>query len=534
MLPHYFSGNRRLALCGLVLMGLIQASLAIITAFKMRELFSTLSEGVHVIPFELVGIIAACSLGVIVVRIAERALAENTGNDYTMDLRLKLFSHLSRISQDRLDHQQQGAINIRFIGDLNAIKNWVSLGIPRLIAAGILFPALMYLLHWLHPVVFLFSLVVFCVAVVSLFLLQQMLLPFHRDVRNKRGNIASYMNERIRFAPQLRIGGQRNKTASVLRKKSQRLKTAAVKKSIVSNSFKAIPDIALAAITAGCFALAFHLQMSTADVAVILAILAIFSQPLKDVAGFWDRRNAFNVASRKCLQILNTPSVTKGQKLAPKNLQQPDIETTSLKLKALYFAKQKINFGEKILIQGKNGCGKSSYLKIVAGLTPPDKGTVKIGGVNVLTIPEKLRSQLIFYQGTEVAIFKSTFKQALLLQNRSAVSDEVLLETVENFGLSGTLSRLGGLNGKVQESGRNLSAGERKKVALCRAWLSDSKILVLDEIDDALDEASLSLVDKVMNKPDTSVLLISHRNLDHKRFDRVIRLGEPIITPFMA
>lgn len=525
MLPKYFSGNRRLALCGLVLLGLIQASLAIIMAFKMRELFSALSQTQQQVPFELIGLITACSLGVIVFRIIERALAEQTGNDYTMELRLQLFSHLSRMSQDKLDNQQQGAINLRFIGDLNAIKNWVSLGIPRLIAASLLLPALMYLLYWLHPVMFAFALAVCIVGVASMYAFKGFLLPYHRDLRNKRGNIASYMNERVRFAPQLRISGQRSKTIRVLKRKSERLKNAAVKKSVISNCFKAIPDISLAIITAACFALAFYLNMGPADAAVILSILAIFSQPLKDVAGFWDRRHAFNVASRKCLDILNARSISSGKKTIPQNLLKPGIETSRLVLQGLKYKAQNIAFGEKVLITGENGCGKSTYLRIIAGITQPDKGIVRVGGSNVLKIPENMRSDLLFYQGTEVAIFKGTLKQVLELQLRKSASEQQLLEVIEMFDLVSMFKRVGGLTGKIQEGGRNLSAGERKKIALCRAWLSDSRLLILDEIDDALDKASSSLIYKLINKPDTTVLLISHRELAQNAFNQVINLS---------
>jgi ABC-type transport system involved in cytochrome bd biosynthesis fused ATPase/permease subunit len=135
-----------------------------------------------------------------------------------------------------------------------------------------------------------------------------------------------------------------------------------------------------------------------------------------------------------------------------------------------------------------------------------------------------MRSQFIFYQGTEVPIFKGTLQQNLLFHCKSSGMDNKLLEAIEMFDLASVYSRLGGLNGKVQESGRNLSAGERKKVALCRAWLTNSRILLLDEIDDALDSSSMSLVNQILQKPNTTVLLISHRQVETGHFDRIIDL----------
>lgn len=526
MLPQFFAGNRKFALIGLVFFALIQASLAIVVVFNMRTLFSSLRNGTGAIPIELITLIAVCTLGIIGLRILERTLAEKTGHDYTMELRLQLFSHLTRVSQEKLDQQQQGALNLRFIGDLNAIKNWVSLGIPRLIAASILLPALLYLLYWLHPLMFAFASVWLLLGVSLLYVFRTTLFPYHRTVRNRRGNIASYMNERLRFAPQTRISGQRNQVLKSLKNKSLKLRSAAIKKSLVSGGYKAIPDICLTLISATCFGLAFYLNLSAAEAAIILAIISIFSQPLKDVAGFWDRRNAFNVASKKCVEILNIPSVTKGRKVVPEHLLRPDIEINRLIFKSLRFKQSKIECGDKVLITGSNGCGKSSYLKMLAGITKPRRGTIKIGGANVLKIPEHLRSQLIFYQGTEIPIFKGTLKQAMVIYCNTPISDETLIKTLELFDLMSVFKRLGGLTGRIEESGRNLSAGERKKIALCRAWLCSSRILMLDEIDDALDKSSVSLVYKLVAKPNTTVLLVSHRELDANQFNNTIDLTQ--------
>lgn len=525
MLPEYFNGNRKFALFGLVLLALIQASLAILIAFSMRELFSTLSQSKGVMPIGLIALISLSSLGIILLRLLERALAERTGQDYTLELRALLFSHLSRVSQDKLDNQQQGSLSLRFIGDLSAIKSWVSLGIPRLIAASILLPALLYLLYWLHPIMFGLSAITLASAFVLMHLVKHTLLPYHQSMRAKRGGIASFMNERLRFAPQLRIAGQRNKIVNVLRRKSSLLRSASVKKALVSGGFKAIPECSLVLITAICFGSAFYLQLGTAEAAVILAIISIFSQPLKDVAGFWDRRHAFVVASRKCQQILDTPSVSKGKKRVPRVLSEPTIENSKCVLRNLHFPATSIKFGQKVLITGKNGSGKSTYLKVLAGITPADRGRAKIGGANVLRIPERLRSNLLFFQGTEVPIFKGSLRNTLTFQCKKKPDDNAILKAIELFNLVGLFKRLGGLTGKVQESGKNLSAGERKRIGLCRAWLSDCKVLLLDEIDDALDKFSLSLIYQMLTKVEATVVIVSHRQLDETYFDTVINLS---------
>ncbi len=85
MLPKFFAGNRKFALLGLVIFAIIQASLTIVIAFNMRELFANLRDEVSLIPFELIGLISLSTLGIITYRVLERTIAEQTGHDYTQN-----------------------------------------------------------------------------------------------------------------------------------------------------------------------------------------------------------------------------------------------------------------------------------------------------------------------------------------------------------------------------------------------------------------------------------------------------------------
>jgi ABC-type transport system involved in cytochrome bd biosynthesis fused ATPase/permease subunit len=95
--------------------------------------------------------------------------------------------------------------------------------------------------------------------------------------------------------------------------------------------------------------------------------------------------------------------------------------------------------------------------------------------------------------------------------------DDTILRCAQSYGLGDVLGRLGGLSGKVAEAGRNLSAGEIRRVLLTRAALSPSSLLLLDEPDDALDTDGIELVEKlIFNTPATTLLVTHNRELATK------------------
>ncbi|MEO1103552.1 MAG: ATP-binding cassette domain-containing protein, partial [Pseudomonadota bacterium] len=98
------------------------------------------------------------------------------------------------------------------------------------------------------------------------------------------------------------------------------------------------------------------------------------------------------------------------------------------------------------------------------------------------------------------------------------------------FGLEQVIERLGGLSGKVAEAGRNLSAGEIRRVLLTRAALSSSSLMLLDEPDDALDQHGQALVERLVFNTPATVLMITHNKALAARMDEVWMIVDGQLT----
>jgi ATP-binding cassette subfamily C protein CydC len=174
--------------------------------------------------------------------------------------------------------------------------------------------------------------------------------------------------------------------------------------------------------------------------------------------------------------------------------------------------------GLHIALIGPNGAGKSTVVQLLAGLTWPTEGLVRVDRTPTSAWNlEALRSHITVVPQFP-HIFHATLKQNLLLANPGA-SDARLLETLHQVGLEPLLDTLSqGLDTMLGERGMSLSGGEIKRLALARALLKDAPLLVLDEPTEGLDPVSARAVLTMLfaHRPTRTVLWITHSlaNLD--------------------
>ena len=165
-----------------------------------------------------------------------------------------------------------------------------------------------------------------------------------------------------------------------------------------------------------------------------------------------------------------------------------------------------LNEGELLLLQGINGCGKSTLLRILTSLMRPHQGFVNSYGENIhINRYEYLRN--ITFIGHQLAL-KSALSPLdnLCWAASSSKERQYVFQAMDEMGLS-AVSRL---------PCYRLSAGQLKRVALTRLFLSNAKLWLLDEPFAALDFSGVSIIEKLIERhlsQNGSVLMTSHQDL---------------------
>ena len=183
-----------------------------------------------------------------------------------------------------------------------------------------------------------------------------------------------------------------------------------------------------------------------------------------------------------------------------------------------------IKAGQKIAILGRIGSGKTSLLRLICGLHPPDKGVVLLDNADIRQIrPEDVRKNI----GTVLQnpiLFSGTIRDNMLMGKPDA-SDEDLIEAAKVSGSDAFIGLLpGGFDFPLSERGQELSSGMRQSIAIARAMIAKPNILIMDEPTASMDNATeAQLVERLLKATtDTTCVFVTHRGAMLKMADHII------------
>ncbi|MBR2467833.1 MAG: ABC transporter ATP-binding protein [Clostridia bacterium] len=172
-----------------------------------------------------------------------------------------------------------------------------------------------------------------------------------------------------------------------------------------------------------------------------------------------------------------------------------------------------INAGETVAFVGKSGQGKSTILSLIDKLYKVQGGKVTIDGVNVNHLTEKsLRDNVTIVMQIPY-IFNTTIMENLLLVKPTATEEEIFEACKKAQIHEYIMSLPEKYNSMIGENGVVLSGGQRQRLAIARALLKDSKIILFDEATSALDNESQDKIKKVIDdlKRTHTIVVVAHR-----------------------
>lgn len=194
-----------------------------------------------------------------------------------------------------------------------------------------------------------------------------------------------------------------------------------------------------------------------------------------------------------------------------------------------YKNEYKINFsnvnliitkGDRLLLTGKSGVGKSTLMKLLLRYFSYSKGKILINGKNINELNLNFIRDEITYIGQNEELFKGTIKDNLFLVN-SCIND---IEKCSSITYLDKLIKNNEIdyNYLIEENGNNLSGGERQKIILTRGLLKFKSVLILDEVFNELpiDEEREILQNIFSSYPDKIIIMISHRNNNKDLFNK--------------
>jgi ATP-binding cassette subfamily B multidrug efflux pump len=455
-------------------------------------------------------------------------------------LRDRLFIHLQTLSLSYFSHTKVGDLMAHATNDMDAVRMAMSLGVVFLVDTIILGVLTIFFMIYIHPTLTLF-------AILPMPLITLITLLFSRAIHHRfeivQKSFAS-LTERVREA----IAGIRVIKAYVLeereRKKLSQLSQDYIQKNLnvtkVWGMFFPIilffSNLSMAIVLYVGGRLTIFQSISTGDFVAFMSYLGLLAWPMMALG--W----AINVIQRggASMDRLNrilaeTPEIFDASGVAPKGPLKGRIDLRGLTfspgnggiplLQDIHLTVEK---GERVVVVGRTGSGKTILCNLVARILEPPQGYLFFDGIEIHEIPLEVLRRSIGYVPQDTFLFSESIRENIAFGKRDA-TDKEIEEAARLAQIYDEIMRFPeGMNTVIGERGITLSGGQRQRIAIARALLMDPPLFILD---DALSSVDIQTEEKILGglekflKGKTSIL-ITHRIAPLRRADRIIVLEQ--------
>jgi putative ABC transport system ATP-binding protein len=440
------------------------------------------------------------------------------------NLRTRTFRHIHRLSIAEQSEEKRGVFVARVTADVDALQQFMEWGGIAWIISAFQATGALALMLWFSWELALAVVVLMIPMVVIMGSMQRRLSAAFTTARTRVGEMLSEVSESVMGAAVVRAYGLDEQThARVERAIGERYRAEVVAHFRaatlwpMSTVFYALA-LALVIALGSWFGLSWGLTFGSATAFLFLADL--FLEVFTDLPEIYSETQTAIAGWRKILAVLDLPievvEPEDGETLATGAL---SVHADDVRYRyrtgpeVLHGITLDVPAGSHVAIVGQTGCGKSTFVKLLARLADPTGGTVRIDGTDVREVDPSARRRAIRIVPQDGFLFDTTVRENVRY-GRPGATDRDVETAFEELGLAGWVEDLPeGLETRVGERGEALSVGERQLVALVRAQLGDPGLLILDEATSAVDPATERRITEALRRVSQgrTTVTIAHR-----------------------
>ncbi|MFF3263746.1 thiol reductant ABC exporter subunit CydD [Streptomyces sp. NPDC002932] len=531
----------RLFLVAVVVLGLAGAALVIAQAMLVAEVVvggfedGLTGSGLRT-PLLL---LAAVALGRALVSWLTELAAHRAGAAVKSELRGRLLDRAAALGPEWLSGQRTGSLVTLATRGIDALDDYFARYLPQLGLAVVVPVAVLARVvteDWISA-----AIIVVTLPLIPLFMI---LIGWATQSRMDRqwrllSRLSGHFLDVVAGLPTLKVFGRAKAQAESIRTITSQYRLATVRTLRIAflSSFAlellATLSVALVAVTIGMRLVHGELDLYTGLVVLILAPEAYL--PLRQVGAQYHAAAEGLSAAEEIFSVLETEPPAGGTREVPPSLRL-ELEGVTVRHAgrtepSLAGASLVVEEGETVALVGPSGVGKSTLLNVVLGFAAPDEGRVRVGGTDLADLsPERWRERIAWVP-QRPHLFAGTIAENVRLA-RPEADDGAVTAALRDAGAYDFVAALpDGAATLLGEDGAGLSAGQRQRLALARAFLADRPLLLLDEPTASLDgETEAGIVEAVRRlAAGRTVLLVVHRPALLSVADRVVTL-EPGAT----
>ena len=478
------------------------------------------------------------TVGNIIISFCSNYLFAWIKNRVMLDIRSHLFDHLIQLPLSFYDRNKSGDIVYRMSNEVDRIQSFVTSSALSLVHSLLTLIGLTVALCWLNWQLFLVSIIVIPFLALNIRYFQPKIRDITERGRKKGSEVMSYLIERFETVQLIQVYNAYNYENNRLWSQLNDLLSINMQNVTYSGAMRSISRFLTSltpAIILGWGG--YKVMLGVMSLGALIAFLQYLSRlfaPFRNLNRLYIALIRVSVSMERVFEFLeiDVQKITDRSATSPFSFQreiaftnlnfgyngQPVLQDFSLRLK-----KEK-----KYALVGSSGCGKSSLINLLCRFYESDTGVITIDRIPITNIKLYDLREHIGLVAQENQVFHDTIWNNIRYSNLESTPEEInrairiagLNEFIEN-AKDGALTLIG-------DRGNTLSVGQRQRIAIARAILRDSDILILDEATSALDSESESEI--IANLQDLyeakTMIVISHRLSTIQQVDEIICLDE--------
>lgn len=404
-----------------------------------------------------------------------------------------------------------------YTNDAKMIEMYYFDSVLEMIDLTVSFVGALLLMLWYSPILTVFGLILSVLPIAASFPIANKMAEAERKVSDGNGEFVSIVRDILQRFPVIKSFQAEKEMKKNFFRENERMEHLKYQSRYIEESINLWGTAASVMMRLGIFLIGAWMSVSGYGVTpgIVLVFLQLMNyviSPIERIQSILAKRKAaIGLIEKMLVSVQINQEQMKENKIGmlKKGISLKDVSVSIGNKNVLHHLNFEFEIGKKYAVVGSSGAGKSTLINTIMDGFSPVQGEVLFDGIDSREIQPESLFQVMALVQQSVFVFRDTIRNNITLFKE--FDEEKVKKAADQAGLRELIDKRG-LNDSCGENGNKLSGGERQRIAIARALLRGSQVLLLDEATAVLDnQTSYAVIDAVLSMKEMTEIIVTHR-----------------------